>query len=112
MRSKLLEATVIMNGKTTELVNTSMEINVMWKVDVLEQQDSAAIHIRIFELNGTFEICTKVDSCLKKKCEYKFHTDGTWKAETDTKAVNIQKNMLEPVSALIDFDNKKATIKF
>ena len=112
MRSKLLDAEVIIKEKKIALVNTAMDISVSWKLDVHEDADSAAINVRIFELNGQFETQTKVDSTYSKTTIHKFRTDGSWKAQWTVQKFDMLKSKLYPMSATIDFDKKSVIVNF
>ena len=109
MESKILEASVIINGRNTMLVNTDMDIKLVWDLKVEKFDTNAQVQIECKYLFGNFFYSTEVKSTYTKQVSYKFKTDDTWKYN----CVSFSElKMIEPLSAIINFDDKSVNIKF
>ena len=113
MVSKILECKSIIGGKQIQILNTTMDISVTWDADLIKTESGANIEIKIKEINGyiSYNTIKKEEDVQLNGIQHiilhkvNFHTNDKW-----TLLHKKETNGLQPETAIIDFDNLKATI--
>ena len=106
MRTKILEASVTINNKLHSLINTNMDIEVIWDAKLNKMDNQLDLEIDITSVQGFFQWITNADTYSIDK-RYRFCTDNTWNYKI------IKENMTMPIFptyANIDFDKKEIII--
>ena len=110
MKSQILEAAIIINGKRREIINSEMQIFLEWEVEIGKKTDSISFNIIMQNLKGFLEF-TDIKDCYKKRNIIEFSSNSNWQINYQiTREIDYQK--VEPLFAQIDFDEKKIKIEF
>jgi hypothetical protein len=113
MTSKFLEAKVIINKKSFDLLNTQMDIFVDYK-SVISEEKYIKLNFSIDKVYGYFSYRNDTD-LYKKETTINFNTDSSWETKLSdninfSKLANTNDYVLLPESVVLDFDKKLVTI--
>jgi hypothetical protein len=112
MTTKVYDLIAEMSNKVHAPINTDMELKVNWDLSIITMNQ---LEIKINAVYGYFYYSIKTNE-YKKLIKVDFKTDETWNHQIDiTQDALIKRGdyyEITPTSVNINFDNKKATIKF
>lgn len=110
MKSQILEASIIINGKRREIINSEMQLFLEWDIKIDKKTDSVSINLIMENIKGFLEF-TEVKEYYKKRNIIEFSSNSNWSINYQiTREVDYEK--VEPLFAQIDFDEKKIKIEF
>lgn len=117
MRSKLLDAEILIKNTSLFIPNTEFDISVDWSLSISEFQDYAEVKVDCERIFGTFSYKEAKDG-YKRRVEVDFECSKDWvitpidrgklTAWLDTK----KDQRIYPTHAVLDFDNKSAKLCF
>jgi len=109
LNTKLLELTVYINRKKLEIVNTNIDVNIEWDVDLEKKLDSAILTYSFEQVYGSFKVNHITEDLYTKESTYKFTaTNKRWLFSH----VPFQTDNISPTGIIINFDEKTINIKF
>jgi hypothetical protein len=106
MLTSLFEIAVYINNKQLNVLNTQMNICVIWDIELEKKENSASLKYSFQSVYGNFTIDDIKDS-YKKTSTYTFKTDEFWIIQH----IPYPSDSISPTSAVINFDDKTIKIK-
>jgi hypothetical protein len=106
MLTSLFEIAVYINNKQLNVLNTQMNISVIWDIELEKKENSASLKYIFESVYGNFTIEDVKDS-YKKTSTYTFKTNEEWIIQH----VPYPSDNISPTSAVINFDDKTIKIK-
>lgn len=116
MTSKFLEAKVIINKKSFDLLNTQMDILVDY-TSIISEEKYVKLNFIIDKVYGYFSYRNDTEF-YKKETNINFHTDSSWETKisdnniTFSKMAHTNDYVLLPESVVLDFDKKLVIVNF
>lgn len=109
MRSKIFDAVAKnQNNDQLSLLNTALDIDVDWDVDIVKKENVAELEISIKSIKGSYSY-SEHRSGYEKITTIKFSTNSDWNIQVDIKNVTFP---LSPASAEINVYSKTIKLYF
>lgn len=108
MKTKILEANVILKNKNFSLINTSMDIQIDWDVLLVKEEYKVKLVFVCDSVYGKFSYKETFKNYSKESI-YSFNT-ATDNQKWDISFAMEELNLIQPERIIIDFDTEKIKI--
>lgn len=107
MISKVLDAQIVLKGKTLPITNTEYDIFVEWAIAAEEKDESVELRMLFYRVYGKFQY-KEVNDSYRKRVEVDFESNKDWVLSVEK--MEVVNNRVYPELVVIELDNKKAKI--
>lgn len=109
MKTQILECEIIINSKKITIINSEMNIELEWDLELEKNKDNASLNIVFKNIKGNVSFSANYDN-YKKNTKIDFSSDSSWTILSKDEMVNFRR--IEPTSSVINFDEKRVIIEY